>query len=244
MAAVPGPVPQLHAAHLVRRGGRVAARQGVEHGGLVGVPHRAERCRRTAPGGQGRERDERAQVDDEGDGPGATRRHRGRDPGRRTRRGRRRIARRGRPGAGRRPHHRGERAADRRIGADRRERSRREGRERRRGRAPRSRRSDEHGVHEHAGHPRQRHRDRHRDRRRHGARQDLRHAHGNRKGAVAAHEGAQHVEPVDRRRGGAHDDRHVRAGSLPRHRVGRCCSSARYRSPSRRSPKRSRRSRR
>ena len=56
----------------------------------------------------------------------------------------------------------GERAADRRVGADRRERPRREGRERRRRRAPRPRRPVEHGVHEHAGHPRQRHGDRHR----------------------------------------------------------------------------------
>ena len=40
-------------------------------------PDRAQRGRRPAPGGQGRERDERAQVDDEGDGPGAARRRRG-----------------------------------------------------------------------------------------------------------------------------------------------------------------------
>ena len=37
---------------------------------LLLVADRAERGDRPAPGGQGRERDERAQVDDEGDGPG------------------------------------------------------------------------------------------------------------------------------------------------------------------------------
>ena len=45
-------------------------------------------------------------------------------------------------------------------------------------RRARARRPDEHGVHEHAGHARQRHRDRHRHGRRHRARQDLRDAVG------------------------------------------------------------------
>ena len=67
---------------------------GVAHRHPAADHHPRQRGRRPAPGGQGRERHERAQVDDEGDGPGAPRRHRGRDPGRGADRRRRRAARR------------------------------------------------------------------------------------------------------------------------------------------------------
>ena len=180
---------------LCRRGDRVAARQGVEHGGPAGVPHRAERGRRAPPGGQGRERDERAEVDDEGDGAGAARRRRGRNL----------RPRRSSSGdvvllaAG------DQVPADGRIIAasalqidesalDRRERPGRQGRETP-SRATTSGPGDQsnmafmntpvtHGSGD-AG--------RDRDRCRHRAREDLGHVVGDREGAVAADEGAQHA---------------------------------------------------
>ena len=91
----------------------------------------AERGRRPSPAGQGRKRHERAEVDDEGDRPGAARRDRVRDPGRAARRRRHRAHRRRRPGSRRRTHRRGERAADRRVRADRGEHPRGQGRHRR-----------------------------------------------------------------------------------------------------------------
>ena len=98
---------------------------------LLLAADRAQRGGRPAAGGQGRERDERAQVDDEGDRPGAAGRVGVADPGRAGRGGRRRPDRRRGRGARGRPHHRGQRAADRRVGADRRERARGQGRARR-----------------------------------------------------------------------------------------------------------------
>ena len=65
--------------------------QAVDHGHRAGRDHALQRPGRAAPGGQGRERDECAAVDDEGDGAGAARRRRGRDPGRAARRRRRRA---------------------------------------------------------------------------------------------------------------------------------------------------------
>ena len=50
------------------------AGQGVEHRGTAGAADGVERGGRAAPGGQGRERHERPQVDDESDRPGAARR--------------------------------------------------------------------------------------------------------------------------------------------------------------------------
>ena len=79
----------------------------------------------------------------------------------------------GRPGAGRRPHRRRQRPADRRVGADRRERARGQGRPAPRRQRARPGRPDQHGVHEHAGDPRQRHHGRHRHGRGHRAREDL-----------------------------------------------------------------------
>ena len=90
---------------------------------------RAQRGHRPAPGGQGRERDERAEVDDEGDGPGAP----GREPRPRSRAeelvvGDVVLLAAGDQVPGRRPHRRRQRAADRRVGAHRREHARGQGR--------------------------------------------------------------------------------------------------------------------
>ncbi len=80
---------------------------------------------------------------------------------------------------------------------------------RRRGRA---RRPDEHGVHEHAGHARQRHDDRDGEGCRRRGRQDRRHAGDDRQGTDAADEAAEHDDAVDRRGRAGDDDRHVRLG--------------------------------
>ena len=106
--------------------------------------------------GQGRERDERAPVDDEGHGAGATRRRGGRDPGRTACSRRRRADRGRRRGAGRRPDRDLERAQIDESALDRRERPGAEGRRDAGRRRDRTRRAVEHGVHAHPGHARQR----------------------------------------------------------------------------------------
>ena len=80
----------------------------------------------------------------------------------------------------------------------------------------RPRRPDRHGLHEHAGHPRQRHRDRHRHGRRHRAREDLGHALGRGQAEDAAHRRARPAHPLDRGRGRADDGRDVRPRPHPR----------------------------
>ena len=70
----------------------------------------------------------------------------------------------------------------------------------------------EHGVHEHAGHARQRHGDRHRHGRGHRAGEDLRDAVGHGQGGIAADQGAEQAHPVDRGGGRPDDDRDVRPG--------------------------------
>ena len=119
LAAVPRRVPQLHADHPDRRSGRVAGRAGVGNRRAPPAADGPQRGDRAAPEGQGRERDERAQVDDEGHGAGPARRHGLRDPGRAGGGRRRRGHLGGRSGARGRAHHCRQRAADRRVGADR-----------------------------------------------------------------------------------------------------------------------------
>ena len=84
------------------------------------------------------------------------------------------------------------------------------------GRRPEPGRPVEHGVHEHAGHPRQRHPGRDGDRRRHRAGQDLGHAVGHRQRGVPADEGAQPAHPVDRGGRWSDDGRDVRPRPRPR----------------------------
>ena len=91
----------------------------------------------------------------------------GQDPGRGGGRRRRRAAGGRRRCAGGRADHRGELAADRRVGSDRRERAGLEGRRDAAGHGSGSRRSVRHGVHAHPGHARQRGDDRDRDGSRH-----------------------------------------------------------------------------
>ena len=67
LAPVPRRVPRVHAADPGRGVDRLARDQGVVDGGRAGADHGPERGHRAAPAGQGRERDERAQVDDGGD---------------------------------------------------------------------------------------------------------------------------------------------------------------------------------
>ena len=129
----------------------LAGHRPVEHGSGADRAHRVQRRDRPAPGGQGRERDERAQVADETVGARAPRRRRGRDPGRGGRRRRRRHARGGRRRRRRREDHRGALAGHRRVGADRRERAGVQDDGPARGRRPRARRPDQRGVHEHTG---------------------------------------------------------------------------------------------
>ena len=133
------------------------------------------------------------------------------DPRGSGRRRRRDPARRRRRGAGRRADRLRELAADRRVRADRRERACVQGRDDARRRRARCRRPDEHGVHEHAGHARQRVDDRDRDGQRHAGRQDRRHARDHREGEDAADASARRADAVDRGRGGNHDGDHVRA---------------------------------
>ena len=182
----------------------------------------AERGGRAAAGGQGRERHERAQVDDEGDRPGAA----GRAESRRSR-----------PSSW----SSGDVvliAAGDQVPADGRiiaasslqiDESALTGEstpaakdaDTLPGRQARPGRPDQHGVHEHAGHPRQRHDDRHRHRRRHRAGEDLRDAVGHGQGAVAADQGAQQAHPVDRGGGRPDDDRDVRPRPPARPGLGR-----------------------
>ena len=102
-------------------------------------------------------------------------------------------------------------------------------------RRARTRRAVEHGVHAHARHARQRGDGRDGDGERHPGRQDRGHALGDGEGGDAAHQADEHADAVDRRRGGADDGRDVRARPGPRARRGRCCSTRRWRSRSRRS---------
>ena len=61
------PVPGLHADHPAHRRRDLAGHRPVEHGPRADRAHGVQRRDRPAPGGQGRERDERAQVADEAD---------------------------------------------------------------------------------------------------------------------------------------------------------------------------------
>ena len=89
-------------------------------------------------------------------------------------------------------------------------------------------RPDEHGVHEHAGHARQRHHDRHRHRARTPSS-----ARSRRCCRRRPRRRRRSPRELDRltlwiaARGRPHDDRDVRARPLPRARPGTCCSSAR-----------------
>ena len=242
LAPIRRAVPQLHAADPGRRGDRFAGDQGVEHrrccslritvlNAVVslrqeGKAESAMNALKAMVKATARVRRDGSEAEIPGRGAG--------------RRRRRPARRRGRGPRGR-PDHRRERPADRRVRIDGRERARVEGGRDAGRHRPRPRRSDRHGVHAHAGHARQRDDDRHRDGRRHRGRQDRRNARDHGQGADAAHQAAQHADPVDRCGGGTDDGRDVRARRAARPGRRRSCSRARSRWRSRRSPRRCRR---
>ena len=123
-------------------------------------------------------------------------------------------------GARGRADHRRQRPADRRVRADRGERAGGQARLDAAGRRAQPRRPDQHGVHEHAGHARQRRADRHRHRRGHRARQDLRDAVRDGQGGVAAHPRDGPAHAVDRGRRRPDADRDVRPRPQPRRGLG------------------------
>ena len=140
----------------------------------------------------------------------------------------------------RRPDHRGELARHRRVRPHRREHAGVEGDGHARRRRGRARRPDEHGVHEHAGHARQRHHARDGAGRRRPGRQDRRHAGGVHQGTDAADQAAEHDDAVDRRGRAGDDDRDVRARPVAEASRPTPCSSPRSRWRSRRSRRRCR----
>ena len=124
------------------------------------LDHDRQRLRGNAPGGQGRERDERAQVHDQDHISSPPRRVRGRCLGRPDRPRRRGRPRRRRRGTSRWANRQRQLPPDRRVGPDWRKCACLEGPRHDRWRRGQSRRPGGHGVHEHARHPRQRHHDR------------------------------------------------------------------------------------
>ena len=124
-----GQYAQLHADPPAHRRRRVARHRPVEHGRRADPADGVQRRGRPSPGGQGRERDERPEIDDEADRARPPRRCRVGDPGRGGRRRRRRADHRRRQRGRRRPDHPGELAR-----ASTSPRSRGRARRRRRGR--------------------------------------------------------------------------------------------------------------